>query len=67
MVNQKVELLNYRLTIKCTLIFSAFPTLRNACDPAKAETEWGSSSLTSTDELGLQTEYELRLLSAATF
>ncbi|KZR98825.1 Uncharacterized protein APZ42_005575, partial [Daphnia magna] len=49
------------------LIFSTFPTLRNACDPAKAETEWRALSLLSTEELGLQTEDELRLLSAETF
>ena len=48
-------------------VFSRFPALHNSCDSSKAEIEWRSLSVMPLKELGLQTEDDLKILSAEAF
>ena len=48
-------------------VFSRFPALQNSCDSSKAEIEWRSLSVMPLKELGLQTEDDLKILSAEAF
>nr|CAH0103573.1 unnamed protein product [Daphnia galeata] len=48
-------------------VFSRFPALQNSCDSSKAEIEWRSLSVMLLKELGLQTEDDLKILSAEAF